>query len=32
VRKLADGSLVDFDLAGVFEKTRRWRERITAIH
>lgn len=30
-RKLADGELVDFDLAGVLEKTRRWRERIAAI-
>ena len=30
-RKLADGALVDFDLAGVLEKTRRWRERIAAL-
>lgn len=30
-RKLADGVLVDFDLAGVLDKARRWRERITAI-
>lgn len=30
-RKLADGILVDFDLVGVLEKTRRWRERIAAI-
>ena len=30
-RKLAEGALVDFDLAGVLEKTRRWRERIGAI-
>jgi 5-methylthioadenosine/S-adenosylhomocysteine deaminase len=30
-RKLAEGVLVDFDLAGVLEKTRRWRERIGAI-
>lgn len=30
-RKLADGELVDFDIAGVLEKTRRWRERIAAI-
>jgi len=31
VRKLADGALVDFDLAGVLEKARRWRERIAAL-
>jgi len=30
-RKLAAGALVDFDLAGVLEKTRRWRERIAAL-
>src|SRR5690348_5421061 len=30
-RKLDDGALVDFDLAGVLEKTRRWRERIAAL-
>ncbi|HEX5961042.1 MAG TPA: TRZ/ATZ family hydrolase [Rhodanobacteraceae bacterium] len=30
-RKLADGALVDFDLAGVLEKARRWRERIAAL-
>ncbi len=30
-RRLADGALVDFDLAGVLEKTRRWRERIAAV-
>ncbi|MGH8184155.1 MAG: TRZ/ATZ family hydrolase [Rhodanobacteraceae bacterium] len=30
-RRLADGVLVDFDLAGVMEKARRWRERIAAI-
>ena len=30
-RRLADGALVDFDLAGVLEKTRRWRERIAAL-
>ncbi|MGH8190823.1 MAG: TRZ/ATZ family hydrolase [Rhodanobacteraceae bacterium] len=30
-RKLADGVLVDFDLTGVLEKARRWRERIVAI-
>ncbi|HEY8229935.1 MAG TPA: TRZ/ATZ family hydrolase [Rhodanobacteraceae bacterium] len=30
-RKFAGGALVDFDLAGVLEKTRRWRERIGAI-
>lgn len=30
-RKLAHGELVDFDLAGALEKTRRWRERISAI-
>lgn len=30
-RKLADSVLVDFDLAGVLEKTRRWRERIAAL-
>jgi 5-methylthioadenosine/S-adenosylhomocysteine deaminase len=30
-RKLRGGELVDFDLAGVMEKTRRWRERIAAI-
>ncbi|HEX5353419.1 MAG TPA: TRZ/ATZ family hydrolase [Rhodanobacteraceae bacterium] len=30
-RKLKDGALVDFDLAGVLEKTRRWRERIAAL-
>ena len=29
-RKLNQGTLVDFDLAGVLEKTRRWRERIAA--
>ena len=29
-RKLADGALVDFDLAGVLENARRWRERIQA--
>ena len=31
VRKLSQGALVDFDLAGVLEKARRWRERIVAI-
>ena len=30
-RKLDDGALVDFDLAGVLEKARRWRERIAAL-
>ncbi|WHZ18229.1 MAG: TRZ/ATZ family protein [Rhodanobacteraceae bacterium] len=30
-RKLVDGALVDFDLAGVLEKTRRWRERIAVL-
>lgn len=30
-RKLANGALIDFDLAGVLEKARRWRERIQAI-
>ncbi|MGH8117910.1 MAG: amidohydrolase family protein, partial [Rhodanobacteraceae bacterium] len=30
-RKLADGSLVDFDVAGVLGKARRWRERIAAM-
>ena len=30
-RKLAAGALVDFDLAGVLEKTRRWCERIAAL-
>lgn len=30
-RKLGGGALVDFDLAGVLEKARRWRERIVAI-
>jgi 5-methylthioadenosine/S-adenosylhomocysteine deaminase len=30
-RKLAQGELVHFDLAGVLEKARRWRERIAAI-
>jgi 5-methylthioadenosine/S-adenosylhomocysteine deaminase len=30
-RKLEGGALVDFDLAGVLEKTRRWRERIAAL-
>ena len=30
-RKLADGALVDFDLAGVLEKARRWRDRIAAL-
>ncbi|MGH8110654.1 MAG: TRZ/ATZ family hydrolase [Rhodanobacteraceae bacterium] len=30
-RKLSDGSLVDFDVAGVLGKARRWRERIAAI-
>ncbi len=30
-RKLETGQLVDFDLAGVLEKTRRWRERIAAL-
>ena len=30
-RKLADGELVDLDLAGVLEKARRWRERIAAL-
>jgi 5-methylthioadenosine/S-adenosylhomocysteine deaminase len=30
-RKLRGGELVDFDLAGVMEKTRRWRERIAAL-
>ena len=30
-RKLKDGTLIDFDLAGVLEKTRRWRERIAAL-
>jgi len=31
VRKLAEGALVDFDLAGVLEKAGRWRERIAAL-
>ena len=31
VRKLVGGSLVDFDLAGVLQKARRWRERIAAV-
>jgi 5-methylthioadenosine/S-adenosylhomocysteine deaminase len=31
VRKLDGGALVDFDLAGVLEKARRWRERIAAL-
>jgi 5-methylthioadenosine/S-adenosylhomocysteine deaminase len=31
VRKLDGGVLVDFDLAGVLEKARRWRERIAAL-
>ncbi|MGH8113694.1 MAG: TRZ/ATZ family hydrolase [Rhodanobacteraceae bacterium] len=30
-RKLADGALVDFDLAGVLEKAHRWRDRIAAL-
>jgi 5-methylthioadenosine/S-adenosylhomocysteine deaminase len=30
-RKLRGGALVDFDLAGVLEKARRWRERIVAL-
>jgi 5-methylthioadenosine/S-adenosylhomocysteine deaminase len=30
-RKLENGALVDFDLAGVLEKARRWRERIAAL-
>src|SRR5690348_963286 len=30
-RKLEHGALVDFDLAGVLEKARRWRERIAAL-
>ncbi|HET6914199.1 MAG TPA: TRZ/ATZ family hydrolase [Rhodanobacteraceae bacterium] len=30
-RKLSSGALVDFDLAGVMEKARRWRERIVAL-
>ena len=30
-RKLDGGALVDFDLAGVLEKARRWRERIAAL-
>jgi 5-methylthioadenosine/S-adenosylhomocysteine deaminase len=30
-RKLNGGALVDFDLAGVLEKARRWRERIAAL-
>jgi 5-methylthioadenosine/S-adenosylhomocysteine deaminase len=30
-RKLAEGALVDFDLAGVLEKARRWRERIAVL-
>jgi 5-methylthioadenosine/S-adenosylhomocysteine deaminase len=30
-RKLEGGALVDFDLADVLEKTRRWRERIAAL-
>ena len=30
-RKLRGGELVDFDLAGVLEKARRWRERIIAL-
>ncbi|MDE2055411.1 MAG: TRZ/ATZ family hydrolase [Xanthomonadaceae bacterium] len=29
-RKLANGTLIDFDLAGVLENARRWRERIQA--
>jgi 5-methylthioadenosine/S-adenosylhomocysteine deaminase len=31
VRKLEEGALVDFDLAGVLERIRRWRERIFAL-
>lgn len=31
VRKLDGGALLDFDLDGVLEKARRWRERIAAI-
>lgn len=31
VCKLSEGALVDFDLAGVLEKARRWRERIAAL-
>ncbi|MBS0381471.1 MAG: TRZ/ATZ family hydrolase [Proteobacteria bacterium] len=30
-RKLANGALVDFDLAGVLDKARRWSERIAAL-
>jgi 5-methylthioadenosine/S-adenosylhomocysteine deaminase len=30
-RKLGNGELVDFDLAGVLERARRWRERIIAL-
>ncbi|HEU0276568.1 MAG TPA: TRZ/ATZ family hydrolase [Rhodanobacteraceae bacterium] len=30
-RKLSAGALVDFDLAGVLAKARRWRERIVAL-
>lgn len=30
-RRLADGALVDIDLAGVLEKARRWGERIAAV-
>ncbi|HEX5488707.1 MAG TPA: TRZ/ATZ family hydrolase [Rhodanobacteraceae bacterium] len=30
-RKLAEGALVDFDLSGVLEKARRWRDRIVAV-
>ena len=30
-RKLEHGALVDFDLAGVLERARRWRERIAAL-
>jgi hypothetical protein len=29
--KLSQGALVDFDLAGVLGKARRWRERIAAL-
>ena len=31
VCKLSEGALVDFDLDGVLEKARRWRERIVAL-
>jgi 5-methylthioadenosine/S-adenosylhomocysteine deaminase len=30
-RRLSSGELTDFDLAGVLEKARRWRERIAAL-